>query len=319
MFNKKIFFALLQFTSLAAFGVVPPYLQEKESYSAALNSYTLVAITFHYTESRFCYLEEVLERLSTFPKADIVIFTNTCVPEKIARIEQSSKKVFPSGIKEGSVSIKSIPSLKDPFDLTWSHKELIQNDFLEEKKGYSHFLYLEDDIGLDFTNFCYFLHFREVLRPTGLLPAFLRVEINQKGDLVATDNCDVLDFSKRKRLSYENLIFINPTSPHMGCFILDKELAKEYVQTDSFQKEKSKNVCPWEVRERAAMGLCFENIPYPFGGRYVVPITQDGIGKYQNRFVCPEFSIVYHLPNTYANDPESKYGKMPIESLFTCL
>lgn len=316
MFCKKIITAWFCFYSLSAFGVVAPYLKEKESYALALNSYTLVAITFHYDETRFCYLQKVLECLSTFPKVDIVIITNTRFSKKIEKIQQCIKKVLPLGKGGGSVSIKSCDSIKHPYDLTWCHKELIPNVFLDQKKGYSHFVYLEDDIGLNFNNFCYFVHFREFLKPIGLLPAFLRVEINQKGEVVATDNYYKLDVSRPPKIFCDKMVFLNPLNPYMACFILDRELAEEYVETNSFYKDKSTKISPWQVRERAAMGLCFENIPKPFSSRYVVPLALTASTPNQKSFLCCDFSLIYHLPNTYANDPKTFFGKTAIQTLF---
>ena len=136
----------------------PPFLNE-DSTDLALNSYPLVAITFHYDPTRFCYLEKVLSSLSTFKNADIVIITNVDGKEKLWEIKKSLKKVLPQGIGKGDTIIKSFPALEHPHNLTWCHKDLIRKDFLNSTRNYTHFIYLEDDIGLDFNNFCYFLTF----------------------------------------------------------------------------------------------------------------------------------------------------------------
>jgi hypothetical protein len=313
---SNCFFAAFYLFVLAAFGDVSPYIQEKEFYSVALSSNTLVAITFHYDESRLCYLEKVLQSLGTFPKADIVIFTNTPQHRKQTLIHRSIKKALPSGVGGGSVSIKRVGRLNHPFELTWCHKGMINDDFLNSRKGYTHFIYLEDDIGLDFNNFCYFVHFREILKPDGLIPAFLRVEINSKGQIVATDNYNSLDISNSPKIFYENLLFLNALNPYMACFILDRELAEEYVKSCSFHKEKSLEACPWDIRERAAIGLCFENIPSPFSSRFVIPLLRPSLLENQRRLSCPDYSLIYHLPNNKANDPETEFGKLPIEDLF---
>jgi hypothetical protein len=48
------------------------------------------------------------------------------------------------------------------------------------------------------------------------------------------------------------------------------------------------------VRERAAMGLCQENVPPPFQTRYLAPVSRR-----------TAVALVRHLPDNYANDPHS--------------
>ena len=63
------------------------------------------------------------------------------------------------------------------------------------------------------------------------------------------------------------------------------------------------------VRERAAMGLCPENVPPPFQTRYLVPVSRR-TGK------LPEFAWISHLPNNYATNPNSTLGKVRVDQLF---
>jgi hypothetical protein len=311
--KKSVFFFIWGFYR-AVFGVVCPYLKEKESFKEAMNTYTLVAITFHYDETRFCYLEKVLECLSSFPKADIAIFTNTRFGPKIARIEKSIKKILPHGVGGGSTTIKSYLFLKHPYELTWCHKGMIRDEFLNESNKYTHFLYLEDDLALDFNNFCYFFHFRKVLKDQGVLPAFLRFEISPLGDEVASDLFFRYNLDCLYKIPHENLYFFNTENPYMACFILDRELAYEYVASPSFDKNQSQLLIRskdlnWPIRERAAMGLTFENIPPYFSSRYVVAVDSTTIR-------CPKFCLIHHLPNNYANNPKHPAGKVPVNSLF---
>lgn len=126
-------------------------------------------------------------------------------------------------------------------------------------------------------------------------------------DLVNTDNLNRVEVFKEPHLCVGNLLFVNMPNPYNACFVLDAELAAEYVRTSSFDKVKSA-FQPWGIRERAAMGLCFENIPPSFNSRYVVPVSvQSG--------TAPKYSWIFHLPNNYANDG-SNFGKIPMKSLF---
>jgi hypothetical protein len=46
------------------------------------------------------------------------------------------------------------------------------------------------------------------------------------------------------------------------------------VRSHSFDHDDSIAVGRRGVRERAAMGLCLENVPPPFRSRYVVPVSR---------------------------------------------
>jgi hypothetical protein len=65
-----------------------------------------------------------------------------------------------------------------------------------------------------------------------------------------------------------------------------------------------------DVRERAAMGLCFERIPALFQSRYVVP-------AYKQTGMVPTFAWISHLPSNYAHNPDSPFGKVAMNALFT--
>ena len=57
------------------------------------------------------------------------------------------------------------------------------------------------------------------------------------------------------------------------------------------------------------MALMFEDAPPPFPARCVVPV--DTAAK-----IIPSFATLAHLPNNYADDPNSGFGKIPMAELF---
>ena len=158
-------------------------------------------------------------------------------------------------------------------------------------------------------NFCYFVEYREILRDAGLLPSFLRVEYCKAvNGFVNSDNETPVDVSQQPRIDHADIVLVNIPFPYTACYILDTELAAEFVRTASFKREQSRAVTEWEVRERAAMGLCHENVPESFQCRYVVPISKV-TGTALNR------AWISHLPNNYANDPKSTFGKLRMDAL----
>ena len=269
----------------------------------------LGAITFHFDITRLGFLAEVLRSLSEFPVAamHVVIVTNTFREEDLTLLRRLCAEI----LSDKSTSIRSYGELSHPFDLTWCHKAIITSEFVEKTDGgHTHFLYIEDDIRLSFANFCYFAEFRERLRPTGLLPAFVRTEFSAaQGGLVASDAFSPVYVPVQSYISFDDLITANMPNPYNPCFILDRELAAEYVRTRSFDRAASVGVSPWGVRERAAMGLCFENVPKPFHSRYVVPVSM-------LNDTVPVFARIAHIPNNYANDPKTPLGKVRIDALF---
>jgi hypothetical protein len=269
----------------------------------------LCAITFHFSDTHLGFLAAVLRSLSEFPVTDmsVVIVTNTFGEEDLAQLRRLCSEM-PAG---KSAFICSFGDLAHPFDLTWCHKTIVSEEFAKGNQGrYTHFIYLEDDIELTFTNFCYFVEYREILRNFGLLPAFVRVEYSAAlGGFVASDAFWPVYVPVQSHIRLSDTVLVNMPNPYNPFFILDVELAAEYVRSRSFDREASRALCSWGVRERAAMGLCLENVPPPFQTRYMVPVSR-------RTATTPAFARVRHLPDNYANDPHSPLGKVRVEELF---
>jgi hypothetical protein len=276
----------------------------------------LVAVTFHFRESRLQYLFQVIRALSEFPVEvlDVIVVTNAD-NQAINQIKDLCAPLFGFfPIRPGSkktISIESHPKLADPWLLPWSHKHLIADEFLGPASGYTHFIYVEDDILLSFENFCYFVHYREAFRSKRLIPSFQRIEYNESDNrLYLLDQVGASDFESRRRVNADGYAFVNLDYPHNAMFILDQDLAAEYIGTASFDRERSKTVRPeWGLCERASMGLCFESPPEGFVFRYVSPVDI-------STMTTPRWSWVYHVANNYANDRLKPFAKTRIDQLF---
>jgi hypothetical protein len=200
--------------------------------------------------------------------------------------------------------------LRHPFELTWSHKEIIAKEFGDgSAENYTHFIYLEDDIGLNFRNFIYFCECRPVLAEYGLVPSFARVEYRSASNgFVNTDIGTPFQLNQYPSLDMGEVVFVALPNPFCACFILDRTLALEHIQSRSFHVDESAAVIDWDVRERAAMGQCFEVRPAPFAARYVVPVVK------QSRLIqsCAWLS---HIANNYADDETTPFAKVRMEEL----
>jgi hypothetical protein len=277
----------------------------------------LAAVTFHFRESRLQYLFQVLRALCEYPVEvlDVVIVTNVDDQSALTKIRDLCAPLFrPFPVRDWSkksLSMRSVPNLADPWLLPWSHKHLISDMFISPGSNYTHFIYVEDDVLLSFENFCYFLHYRELLKQERLIPSFQRIEYNDSDNrLYLVDQIGVSDFFSRKRVDMDGYAFVNLDYPYNAMFVLDQDLALEYVETPSFDLKRSKLVKPdWDVACRAAMGLCFENPPPDFAARYVSPVDP-------NTMTTPAWSWVYHLPNNYAKNATNAFAKTRADQLF---
>jgi hypothetical protein len=279
----------------------------RSSYDAC-GSHLLIAITFHFDTARLGLLAEVSRSLAEYPVTSmkLVILTNTTDHDQLSLVRRLCTESLPGKQAE----VRTCQSLAHPYDLAWCHKTMIANEFLAgNDERYTHFIYLEDDIRLSFQNFCYFVECRDRLRSFGLVPAFVRLEYRAAvGGFVASDAFSAVYVPVQPHVRLGGVVMLNMPNPYNPCFILDVELAKEYVASRSFDRAASREVCDWGVRERAAMGLCLENVPPPFHTRYVVPVSAE------TDQVLPEARIS-HLPNNYADDPRMPLGKIRLDSL----
>jgi len=277
----------------------------------------LATVNFHYRESRLQYLFQVIRALCEYPveALDVVVTTNVDHDKALGQIRNLCAPLFtvfplrPTSRK--TLSIESFPDLANPWLLPWSHKHLITDRFLGADSTYTHFIYLEDDILLSFDNFRYFVHYREMLKEKRLIPSFQRIEYNDADNrLYLLDQIGVIDFTAKARVDMDGYCFVNLDYPFIAMFILDRELALEYVATRSFDRKLSKAVrSEWDVACRAAMGLCFESPPPGFGARYVSPVDP-------RTLTTPSWSWIYHLPNNYAKNREKPFAKTRTDRQF---
>lgn len=273
-------------------------------YLQGMHERLLVCVTFHYVAARLVWLRQVLECLCRYDMPiRLIVLTNAVDDAEIADILQL---VPPS--ESMHAECRSIEGLADPFELTWSHKPIIANDFLAG--DHTHFVYVEDDILIAPEAFAYWRQYRAHLARRGLVPGFLRVEREpEAGVLFATDQMRHTQLDRTRMVRVGPWTFTNVDSPYTGSFILDRELAEEYTASRSFSITGSLAVKPnWAIRERAAMGLCFERVPRFFWSRLAVPFEPATLR-------IPAFAHVIHAPANYAKDPASHLAKIPVDAM----
>jgi hypothetical protein len=266
----------------------------------------LIAISFHYTPARLRHLADVIKSLSEFPVAalTVVLYTNAHSEGDLRPLRQ----IF-VGASLADFTIESVPNLENPWLLTWSHKELIPDLFLDRKARYTHFIYVEADIRLTFANFEYWLQGRNTLRAAGLLPSFLRFEWRESTFELTTSDMFWRVYSPgQPNVIFGTSVFVSMPNPYNPLFIFDTELATEYIASTASDPTESAKLCEWGLAERSAMGLCMTQVPSSFPTRYVVRFDGE-TGE------PPAGALVRHLPDNYANNDRSALGKVPMAGL----
>ena len=274
----------------------------------------LVAITFHYRADRLPLLLSAARSFLAFPVAaiDLVVLTNTTLPDEMQRIIAMLEPLTAPGMAGGTARtfrLATHPGLADPWLLLWCHKPLIREQFLHG--DYTHFIYAEDDILVSWENFRYFTAHRALLERHGLIPGFQRIEYNETdGNLYLLDQSAPEDLDALRKIDAGEHWFVTPHFPHCAMFVLDRPLAQEYVASAAFELATSARVAGhFGVAERAAMGLCFENIPDGFHSRWAVPVHK------QLRATSPDCWL-FHIANNYTVNPKSEFGKILPRDMF---
>jgi hypothetical protein len=259
----------------------------------------VVCITFHFSFDRLKYLEEVTSSLDSLANnVKLIIITNTDDNSNLEVIRKFTKtRLF-------TISISS--NLEHPFLLTQEHIKILRDQY-KMHENISHFMYLEDDIFITRNNINYWLSAREDLKQFGLIPSFLRYEIPEgELELRSTDIPRTQSLKSLPKIKFSTQYwYINMKYPYQGMYLLDRELAQQYLFDDYRLDKRSEK---WGVRERSASGLTFINIPKNF--------TSRNLGGFCiNMFSVDPNALIHHIPNNYSNNPDTVYGKLEIKKM----
>jgi hypothetical protein len=262
----------------------------------------LTAITFHYVEARLPFLARVAaEQPSLGGRVRVRVFTNTADPSERALVEDA----FPARTPSFDLRVVSVPPQAHPYFLPWAHKEALRGEFTSDA-SLTHFLYLEDDLLVRRENLDYWREAREELRPLGLLPGFLRIERREAtGEWYATDLLrPVRPWRDRPVRAPGGHLYLQLRNPYQGTYVLDRELAAAHLSGPAARPDFGE----WKIREQAAQGETFVDVPPGYRSRSVVRWDPSA------RTVPPACRI-HHLPDNYANDPASRHARIPLDRI----
>lgn len=276
-----------------------------------MNYKIAVCITFFYKQNRVKYLLEVIDGLVEFSvPIDLTIISNNLPIDFASFLKNYVFKKF-----NFILNIFSPVGLGHPYLLAWSHYSVFKEKILDI--SFSHFIYLEDDIKFTENNFKYWVEARNILKNDNLIPAFFRYEINTNSKWYSTDVLKSMSiYDCKVILNINNDHFINIVYPYQGMYLYDRELMLEYFHSSSFNPDFDHGIYnsifplkPFNIREKAALGLTFFNIPKTFRSRTVLPYD---VNKNQLKTDC----LIHHIPNNYTLDQSSLNGRIEVDKIF---
>ncbi len=271
----------------------------------APESRATVVISAHFVPARIPFLATVLKAIRDWRIATVKVILVSNDPAIMAEVAiVAAQRDFES--RGWSLILEIATDIAHPFHLTWHHKKMIPDWLSEAKETDDYFIYIEDDIVLTDQNIQYFLKFLEPLRESGLIPSFLRYEFRDQ-EKYAVDMTEPQLVSIYPTVTVDEAKFICPTNPYWAGFILDKSLAQEHVLSDSSDLVRSEQQSPWDVRERAAMGLTWEAIPSRYKSRYAVPLVK---GR------PTEDCLIWHCAQNYNTMSGTQFATLPIDKVF---
>jgi len=245
------------------------------------------AVTAHDPLKRIDCLLRVVQAYAKFPcSVYLCVYINYEAQEDQEALEEVLKTV--SNV-ETEVKVAS-PGYEGWY-LTWAHKTDLALAVLNRHADY--YIYQENDMVLNLSNFLYWVRWRPRLKRLGLEPGFVRYE-NFDGRKIPFDNhypyslvretpsvWGPIGFTVPKILVVDRDInfFAQLANPYYGAMILDQEGADAYIRSDSYDPEKSYarvGIRNWPIADRSSMGLAFENIPASYEHRRCVPVYKNG-------------------------------------------
>jgi hypothetical protein len=244
----------------------------------------VIAICCHFNEARLPYLDKISNDFTNLgSEVLVIIVTNTKNSDELKKLES----VIAGKGYEFRFFIPD--TLGHPLLLTWAHFPVFK-DLLEDE-SFSHFMYLEDDTLITRQNMSYWVESRELLRPYGLIPSFLRVEKKINDDRWFSSDCPhpFYIYALPRVQVKENLGFINLPELYQGMYLLDRELMFEHLNGPTYNP----NSGVWGIQEKAAQGVTFANVPQGFSTRNLIPYKLDTAQ-------VDERCLIHHVPNNYA-------------------
>lgn len=270
--------------------------------------------------NRYKYLSKVLDELANLKVNQLVIniFSNSKEVElELAKLGNYSKVKFHYFTKYNKMNVfNNSPWVYDdersPWMLTWEHRTILREN-LGFADGNSLFLYIENDVKFTQRNLDYWVRSRNELLKNGLIPSFTLIEkISDSSEELSVSQFGGKPsrFMDMPKLDVADEVYVQLDNPYCACYLLDEELANEFVNSKAFNEKTSRELTWWDIGARAAMGLGFVNPPTGFKSRHVVPVKKAG-----NYYQIKEEAKLHHLPNIYSQVVASSNNYLAVDKI----
>ena len=283
----------------------------------------LIFVTAHDPLSRFDALLSTLRGYEEIPGVkDVFVYIDYAHESDKEPLEDLLK----SNVTFNSINIVVASEEWQGYSLTWAHKGVLREAVLNDY--YDFYVYTENDMVFNSENFIYWYLYKDKLKKLNLEPGFCRYE-SYKSKLVPFDNYRVWKLNEPtpqvwgdrpyKVQSYLTPLdswfvgFISLGNPYMGMMILDREMAREYVGSPSFNPVKSFELTQfrcWPLADRSSMGLAFNKPSSGCEHRRVVPVVKTN-GKLH---VAP-CSLLQHYDTKYSRELEKQGELLDISAM----
>lgn len=264
----------------------------------------LVCIAFHYNPDRVQYLTKVLSS-----------FINEYECTKHIIIDTNVESLPPECTLNNhpDIEVVSHTSMEHPFHTTWFHRGHMKRNI----DNYENFFYLEDDMYVPYKNYLNYLDNFRLLWPNHV-PSFVRIE-EFNGDRYITDA------TERQHANPVQICgkwFCNLKNPYHAFWIMPQKELKETLIEDFIRTSDSRVTAAsypmWELNKEPVVELQFEKLvasrelaaSFLMWGLIKKPLVQ------MDRHSISELCYSFHLPNNYANCPDSIHGKIKPENIF---
>ena len=267
-----------------------------------------IVICFYFNDKKINILRTTVREIISYNfKIDLTVITNNLSNKQRKILEKLAKPKFKD------LNIHEIKDIPDTNMLPWYSINIMKKKY--QNKSISHFMFIEDDILVTSKNICYWIYFRKILKNLGLVPGFLRYE-NYKKNFYAVDYEKKILFKKCPKILSNNTDFgfINPKFPYAAMYFMDRELMKEYLNSDaikidfSFTNNFLKSRAP--IKELLNISYAFLNIPEGFFNKLMIPFN-----KFKS---IPNYCLIEHTDIKYANSKKLKnmgFGKIKVKNL----
>lgn len=258
-----------------------------------------IAITVFFNPERLGYLRRITaEHLDLAGDSTTFVITNTNDPAEHRAIRDA--------VSARRLEIVVPTHLGHPYLLTWAHRAVFR-DCLESGRDFSHYLYTEDDLLLRRDNIDYWVRGMAALARYDCIPAFMRYELTAGGDKVCNDALGPIDFDAVPKVRSGRRWMVNSPYPYQGMYLLAERHARDLLFSEAGSPDYG--LATWGIREKAAQGLTFWNVPAWAHSRYFVGVTEE--------LAIDPAALVHHLPNNYALNPVKGYGEIRLDEVIT--